>query len=1056
MARGTTRLFSVLFLLSGAAGLIYEVAWTRLLRLPMGNTVYSMTAVLTAFMAGLALGAYLAGRWIDHKGHPLRVYALLEAAIGFFCLALPWIVAAEQPLFQWAYQNLRTSIVVFNLIKFFATGLVILIPATLMGATLPVLCRFFVDRPERFGLSLGWLYAINAFGAAIGSLLSGFVLIPALGVQGAIYFGVGVSWTVALIAWLAQSRTPFEPARQVVDQTRSQHPRAVVRSTLRMVLLAGYGLSGLAAMAFQIAWARIIAMVLGSSVYAFALLVSAFILGLALGSQLVSRFVDRLRNPSLGFAIAQIGIGVTALAVIPVLQHFPDWMLQIVPGVSQRFALFQLVQFGLIFVVVLLPTAFMGACLPLVGRALVHGMEDVGKAVGSAYSSNALGTILGAFLAGFVLVPVLGLHTTILFGVVLNLLVAVAVLAVALPKRAAILPAAMVIVVAVLGVLLVPRSDPVLLSSGAYLYADKFAKGIRSGHDLRRYMAAQYEILFYQEGLTATVTVRENLEGERSLLVNGKADASDGGDMPTQVLSGHIVTLLHPQPVDIAVIGLASGVTLNAVAQHPTVRSIDCIEIASEMIEASSYFEHVNGAILDDPRVNLIIQDGRNHLKLTDRDYDLIVSEPSNPWMAGIASLYTRDFYRECSSRLRPNGVMGAFLHLYSLDLKTFRNIVRTFSEAFPYVTLWETIFASDYLLVGSNTPLDVRWEQLQERMQQPDVAEDLRRVGVFEPSDLLIHYLAGPDELRAFSADGTAYDDNRNRLEFEAPRLIYRSTTLSELSALQNLRQAGLPNWLREPIDTDDRQFARVAEVQLAYQEFVNGVVSNMRGNHVAATEKLTSALAQAPRLRAIRKFLLDSSKQVAEQSLANGDPASAIALFSEILNYTEDAEFYAQRAFVLAQSGRLAEAEADYRRATELAPKNIHYRFNLALSLARQQRYEESEVVFRDVVRRRPRHGIAYIQLGHIALQTGDLTAAEQHYRSAITIDPESAVAWSALGDVLWRRREYRQAADVLEKAIDRDATQQRARELLVDSYRQLGDTDRAARAATSRDGR
>jgi spermidine synthase len=1059
MHRGARALFSLLFFLSGMAGLVYEVCWTRLLVLPMGNTVYSLSAVLTAFMGGLALGAFLAGRWIDQRGRPLRVYAWLEAGIGGFCFVLPWIVQAEQPLFRWVYRSFDTSFLVFHLFKFLACGAVILVPATLMGATLPVLCRSFLDTEGRLGRALGWLYAVNAFGAVAGSLLSGFVLIPQLGLRGAMHVGVATSLGVAAIAWLAQARLPAHRTARLQEEsdagrapapalaTAGGAPPVEIRSRAdEIVLLAGYGLSGMAAMLFQVAWARVLALVIGSSVYAFALLVSAFILGLALGSSAASRFADRLRSPARAFALAELGIGLSALAMVPILQRFPDWMLALVPQLSQNFGRLQLVQFGLVFLVLLLPTAGMGMCLPFVGRAVMRGVERAGRAVGTAYSANTVGTLLGAFFGGFLFLPKLGMQRTILTGAGLNVLVAVALLGRILPRRWALPVAA----AGILALLLVPRFDPATLTSGAFLYADRY-RNIDATRDLGDLMRQEYSILLYEEGLGSTITVKESSDGTRLLAVNGKVDASDDQDMATQALLGHIPALLHREPGDAAVIGLASGVTAHALAVHPSVRAIDCIEISPEMARATRYFDHVNGRILDDPRVHLVVQDGRNHLTLTDRTYDVIVSEPSNPWMAGIAALYTREFFSACRDRLAPGGMAAVFLHLYSMDLPTFRNLIRTFQSVFPSAALWETGFGLDYLLAGARDSIDVDWEHLVARMQGPAVITDLQQIGIHGPAEWLVRQLGDAGALQEFAGAGPLYTDDRNRLEFDAPRLLYRPMELGDLQALERLRRPGPPRWLHPPpgglpqADAD-----AIVAAQQAQNDFFRGVVFQTLGRGDDALHSFLRALERNPWIPGLRENLLETALQFGAAADASGDTAAAVSLWRRIVTLQpECAEFQNALGVELSGAGHLAEAESCYRRAVALRPRDTNLRTNLARALALQGKQSEAETELRELLALHPSNAPARVFLASLHLRAGELEAAEGLCREATRLNPTAADSWLLLGEVLLRRAAYRPAVQALETALARGAPAARARPLLAQGYAQLGETRKAEKA-------
>jgi len=1050
-------LFSLLFFLSGLAGLVYEVCWTRLLRLPMGNTVYSLTVVLTAFMGGLALGSYLAGRWIDRKGNPLRVYAILEAAIGVFCLAMPWIVSAEQPLFRWAYRSLADSFLAFHLMKLVACGFVVLVPATLMGATLPVLCRHFIADPRGLGRSLGWLYAVNAFGAVAGSLLAGFALIPNLGLHGAIRIGAVISLSVAAIAFVA-SRTRGAIAGRAVAAPDAAEPvggdalgvAEVERVPgLRRLLYVSYGVSGLAAMVFQIAWARVLALVIGSSVYAFALLVSAFILGLALGSSAAARFADRLRRPALGFALAELGIGFAALAMVPVFAHFPAWMVRIVPEVSQHFGKFQLVQFSLLFAALILPTACMGACLPLVGRAVARGVAHAGETVGTAYSANAVGTIFGALLGGFWILPALGIQRTILTGAALNLLVGI-VLLIRLAPRARLLAAG----VAVAGVALmaiVPKFDPVTLSSGSYLYAEGFRRQM-AGASLKQLLDQEYKILMHREGLSSTITVKENSGGDRTLAINGKVDASDDKDMVTQLLSGHLAALLHPEPRDAAVIGLATGVTMNSVAQYPSIRSIDCIEIDPEMAQACRMFDHVNGRILDDPRVRLVIQDGRNHLTLTGKQYDVIFSEPSNPWVAGIASLYTQEFLQACRDRLRPGGLMCLWVHVYGFDVHAIQSMMHTFADVFPECSLWETYFLADYVLIGAKDHLDVDWNRLAARLAEPRVKADLARVRIDSPADLLVRHVADAAGVRRITAAGEIYHDDNNRLEFAAPRLMYHKLDIEELSMLETVRAPGPPSWLRlPPGGMPAPDLAQLLAAQEGQKLFWEGMQAKVGGNAGQATRLFLGALERAPRLGNVAEQLVETTRDFADRRLAVGDTLAVDKLYRHILGLgLGNADFYNDYGVLQAQRGQIVAAEQTYRTALQIKPGNLQMRTNLSLALFLQNRRDEALAEVDRVLASRPRNVPARLQRAEFLAAAGDADGAMRECRIALESLPQSVDAWFLLAKMQERQGGCAAGLRSLEQAWKSASRRPDVQQALASCYTQLGRANDAARVA------
>ncbi|MGA1842612.1 MAG: fused MFS/spermidine synthase [bacterium] len=639
MAGGLVLFF---FFLSGAAGLIYEIIWTRLLRLVMGNTVFSITTVLCAFMGGLALGSFWGGKIIDRRKDPLRIFALLEGAIGVYCLMLPWIIRTTESFYRIVYQNYHTSFYVFSLIRFLFCGILLLFPATLMGATLPVLTKFFVRAPDHIGWMVGKLYAVNTFGAVLGAFLAGFLLIPSWGVLKTIYIACLINLFICLCVYLIHRRTfPLQielngtkPGIRSAERQTEPWPEetGAPSNKLLRILLIGYGLSGFAALVYEIAWTRVLSLIIGSSIYAFSLMLTAFIFGLALGSILFSRFIDRKKDPVFSLASIEVIIGFSALAVVPLFGHLPVLIIGIILRFSHSFWLLQFVEFLLVFLLMLVPTTMMGAAFPLAIRIYTRTTAEVGSSVGRVYAANTLGSIFGSFIGAFVFIPWLGVQKSILAAVWINIIAGFIFLGLSrqLSRVRKGIIASVILIIVVVAVHLFPIWNVKLMSSGAYMNArDLVLSAARTGSTTEDVMK-KLKVLYYKEGVSTTVTVKEDSQGHRYFLVNGKGDASTFTDMPTQELLAHVPLLLHPHPGRVLVIGLASGVTLGSAGLYP-VEHLDCVEISPAAVEASCYFDHVNHNILDDSRVELIIEDGRNHLALTDRKYDIIISEPSNP-----------------------------------------------------------------------------------------------------------------------------------------------------------------------------------------------------------------------------------------------------------------------------------------------------------------------------------------------------------------------------------------------------------------------------------------
>jgi spermidine synthase len=921
------------FFVSGVAGLAHEVAWTRLLRLVMGNSTLAISTVLTVFMGGLALGSYCAGRLIERRDDPLRVFALLEGAIGLYGLGLPWLIDASLPAYRAVYAAAGGQLLVVSVARFAISALLLAVPATLMGATLPVLTHWFAARSARMGMSVGTLYAINTLGAMTGATVTGFLLVPLLGVRATIWTAAGLNALVCAVGLLlhraAGRAAPVAATAAPADGGQQ-----------RRLLLVGYAASGFAALLYEVAWTRVLATMIGSTVYAFSMMLSAFILGLGLGSLVAARFVDRLRRPVQVLALVQAGIGVACLAVVPLFHALPLHLAGWIVDASTSFMRLQLTEFGVLVSIMLVPTLLMGATFPLVTRAVLVEGAGAARAVGAVYSANTVGTILGSFACGFILIPSIGTQNAIYVGVAVNALAALAFhLLVPRAERSRggrAVPA--VILALIVWAVLQPRWDPSRMSFGPFSEARRSPEQAQSVARLRAAIADEHArdgLLFHEEGISTTVTVRRSADGVLSMWVNGKSDASTGPDMATQVLLGHIPLLLHPEPRRVMLVGLASGVSLGAAAQH-AVERLDCAEISQVVVEASAFFTEHNHDVLSDPRVRLIVEDGRNHLTMTSEIYDVILSEPSNPWIAGVADLFTREYFETCRERLAPGGVMCTWLARYNLDERSFRSVVRTFAEVFPSLTVWNPT-DSDYLLVGSRDRLEVDLTALEERLAQQSVAADLERVGVRGVIDVLGHLLTGERGAARLASGAPLHTDDNALLEFAAPRNLARYADEERLfQVIESVRSPDF-SFL---VDADAARLAAVRGVAARAVESAGWALRAKVAFSAGRDEDGLQALRTSQQLYP-EQSLLPGALQVGFTRVAvlvgGGQVARGVELLSLLLVLDPErpaAQLLCGR--LLQDLGRGGEAVAHLERAVEQDPASAEAHDRLAWLLA------------------------------------------------------------------------------------------------------------------------
>jgi spermidine synthase len=1033
------------FFVSGAAGLIHEVAWTRLLRLVMGNTAFSITTVLCAFMGGLALGSFLGGRFIDRRKDPLRVFAVLEGSIAIYCFFLPWLIQGMEPVYRWIYQNTHTSFYLFSLIRFVFSCAILLIPATFMGATLPVLSRFFVRSMDRVGHPVGLLYSANTFGAVLGGALAGFFLIPALGVTLTIRTACLLNALVAVTAYFIYRRLgeaagetiPVQEEVQRITETgkkaegrkRTPHPvtdvptgavRITYGETDGKYLLIGYGVSGFAALVYEIAWTRALAMLIGSSVYAFSMILTAFVLGIALGSMVYARFVDRLRDPMRALAFIQMAIGLSALPVVPLIGKLPFWVTGMISTFRNSFWQLQSIEFAMIVFIVLPPTILMGAAFPLAGRLFVKKSVSVGKSVGTLYASNTIGNILGSFAGGFILLPLFGVENTLFIAVLIN--IAVGGIFFFRSRSLSLMRQGMVtvsaILVAVIAIILIPKWNPAEMSFGPFYEAIRLPKSIAQSPAELRAIAAQRKVIFHKEGVSATVTVKQFPGGYLGLYTNGKPDASTHGDMPSQELVAHIPLLMHPDPKSTVVVGLASGITLGSAGRYPLER-MDCVEIAPAMVQASRYFDAYNYSIMDDPRVNLIIGDGRNHIALTEQKYDVIISEPSNPFIAGVADLFTREYFQLCRDHLTDQGVVAAWMQAYLIDKETFRSIVKTFQSVFPEMILWKSA-TGDCILVGSKTPLRVDYRNLQNRMRGKAVADDLARIGIHNAAEFLAQMVMGKNGVEKFVEGATVHTDDNALVEFAAPRaLTLEAYQWPLIEAIEKYREADL--------------------------SFL--VSSKQDAGELAETKERASRLIEAKGDIYKADFLKNRGEMIGRIEWLK--KAAAINPNEPLLQEAVDS--LRREAFEAAKAGQIENAATLYRQTIDIFPKDAKSHYNLGMMLKRQGDADGAVKYYLEASRLDPNYALPLFQIAEIHFEKNRMPEAVSQYRNVLKIKPDFVPAVNNLVRLMVMQN-MPEAIRVAEKACD--ASQYRNPALLnilADAYAAANRFDKARAIAS-----
>ena len=786
-------LIGVCFIFSGATGLIYEVLWARMLGLVFGATTLAVSTVLAAFMGGLALGSALAGRFAPRIKRPLSAYGWLEIGIALYAVLVPFLFRWIDNLYALIWQQFQPGFFTFSVWRFVLSCLLLLVPTTLMGATLPVLSAALLNSSTRTSNSITRLYACNLAGAILGTVAAGFVLLPIFGVRTTNLIAAAINISIGLIAVIADRKTGSQPTDFVEgDAVPVTGDDRVSEKTF---WLAAAFASGFVTISTQVAWTRILSMVIGSSTYAFSIVVALFLIGLAVGAWVIGQKGQSTKLRSTMVKVETI----TAVSL-----YLSLFVVNLIPGLLVKLGMrlqigswagllgLQVLSAGLL---VLVPALLMGMVMPLVlSWASTHKAQAVAL-VGRSYAVNTIGAIAGAFVTGFVLIPKTSTKFTLIVCAATCFIVAgvaykpVVVKGDIALRRSLAVGLSMVLVITI--TIMTPRMNLADLSVGAYDSLIRvLAKNIHGGQrDEAKGSTADHRLLMYQEGPTSTVSVRYD-EDTISMAINGRTNASDSiYDMPTQVMLAQVPMLVAPKLKNGLVIGFATGVSVGAMLQSP-IESVTCVELEPATIEASHFFDHVNNRPLNDPRTKLIIDDARTFLRVTPNRYEVIVSEPSHPWVPGVANLFTREFFEMGRERLTEEGVFVQWLQIYQLSTDSLRSVLATYQTVFPHVLVFRVGGAGngkDLILVGSNQPLSL--DLLAQRLKDERIAKEVARVDLKTEADVRGWFVCDEKRLAPAVAGAKINTDDNMHVENTVPREAFKPLMQTNAEWIEALR---------------------------------------------------------------------------------------------------------------------------------------------------------------------------------------------------------------------------------------------------------------------------
>ncbi|MGE5172508.1 MAG: fused MFS/spermidine synthase [Betaproteobacteria bacterium] len=974
----------VLFFISGACGLIYEVVWSRMMVLIFGRSVLAVGTVLAAFMTGIALGSYVLGKYADRSRNPLRLYSLYEIGVGLTAFLASFFLIRITPVYVWVHATFGESPLAFAFVRFFIAFTLLIIPTILMGATLPILSRVVLKRLSRVGQELGTLYAINTVGAVAGSLAAGFYLISRLGLHGAVDVAVFGNLVVGLLAWLASTRSgqtnsPAAKSQSATPPTMAQPVDSRTVRTYRLVLCA-FALSGLASFAYEIFWTRSLVFLLGNTTYAFTLMLTAFLLGIALGGYGIRFLSDVVKNPLRLLAAIEILIGILSAIALPLLFFIvkSEAVHSFVVRYSGQLELLAVSNFVIALSLMLLPATLIGATLPLMGRIFVSDLQTAGTTVGKIYAVNTLGNVLGALLPGLFIVPLMGIQKGILLMAGLNVGLGI-VLVLSRWKHAMVVVSTTVVVFLVFAFTLVRMSIAFQFPS--------------------EYQRPRDEVLFYREGGLVTTKVWVSADtGYKVISVDGiNIGGTSDSDYKQQILA-HLPKLLLKSYKSELSIGLGSGILIGESARHAALKKIVSVEISHGVVEGAKYFSEENFNILNDPRAVIIVDDVVDFLQTTTERFDIISADEKTAGKYATNSFsYSKEYYALLKQRLAPGGLVIQWMPT-DLPPSQYDLAIRTFLDEFPHVQLWYfppigRFTMTNTFLIGSNDVVDIDLAWMRRTMEtDPESFKGIRKYGLATAEAVLAHFVGNEETLRRAVPPGPVNTFEEPYYEFYSPAdyaVPSNERTLVNHELLMSIRGQDFDRFVRKGVIIPEA--GRLNAAFQAEEIFLSGHETQLRGfppqEVISAYDRAISA---APWNENLRNQILSYLFAASTQYYSRGDYAKAQALI---------------------------------RRATEVYPQSNEAHYNYGLLLSEMGQTDLAEKELRRALALNPRYLPARRVLASIYESRGQVEQAIEQWKVALALDPDDVPTLVGYGVFLGEQRPDTKAIEYLRKAYRLD---------------------------------
>ena len=1006
----------LIYFCSGICSLIDEVVWVRLLKLTLGNTVYATSIVVSMFMAGLALGALIMGRNADRVRKRLRLYAMLEVCATISALSLPWVLQFADVVYRWFFVKYQPSLTALLLVQVMVSAAILLIPAMVMGSTLPLLGRYVTALQNRVGRLVGRLYSLNMLGAALGCFLAGFVLIRMVGVMGTLYIAAGINLLVAFGGWMLSRFYDVSGESLAEVPAARQHTAGIqmrkAEGPGRYVLMLAFFVSGLTSIGYELIWMRSIVFLLGGFTYVFSAVLTVYLLGNVIGAWIGSRLSKSLTNPAVGLGVSLTCLGILGIFYIPLLSIWSSTVkgygVPLFGGLltisSIKITILPLFHSTFLF---LLPAITMGIGFPLALQAWSNYGHEVGQTTGTVYGVNTIGAVMGGAVTGFLLIPLMGIQLSItvlgvvgiwLGGVMLQMNLAGA----RIVRRVVYLAVAVGLTVAAVRI---PSS----------LFEYRFVQ--RNGSKL----------LAVKEGITTTVSVHEGAGGDLTLATSGIQVAGDkrGVFRIPQKILGHLGIFLNKNTRQVLSVGFGSGETTACMSRHNLER-IDGVEIAPELVEvALKFFTHLNLGERQDEKVNMIYMDVKNYLHLTNRHYDLIVNDCTNPrQFAENASLFTKEYFQDALDHLNPGGIFASYLPVSEMPVSCTDSILGTFAEVFPYVTIWfPTTAPSGYnfwYLAGSAEPALFSPGYIDNQLQRESVRSSAAYINFHNSQYVLSCYIANKDDLKRYLSEFNLNSDFRPYVEFNTDKNeepAFKRRWFAQFLAkvrhdriLEHIDWAGMSEYEQEKWRREHELFYN-ASTYLLKSRVERNVSSRLQSCYWGL--KLIPGHPAFLEVEAECFFL-------SERALNEGQAEEVIEGMSILLqHYPDCAAAWLIKSWALKYKNEMKGALDAAEKAVQHAPYNWRAQNNLGLLLMKLRQTDRAVAHYNRAIQLIPNEPMLNYNLGLAFWQQGRFDEAISQFRQGLQIQPD-AVAHCYLGELLEKQGRNDEAVEEYRKAL------------------------------------